>query len=125
MRYHATAAGNVAFTPEEELEANAADAAFLAGSATREAEKTRATAKTARETSVAALTVTTTSGKVFNGCEVSLGRMNNAITIAGIAGLTETQWTLADNSRVTVTLDEMKEAMKLAGLAQSQLWSLS
>ena len=68
------------------------------------------------------ITVVTSTGKVFNGDETSQDRMVRAINIATITGLTETQWKLADNSIVTVTLDELKEALALAGQEMSRIW---
>ena len=71
---------------------------------------------------VATILVTTISGKVFDGDEKSQDRMVRAIQVAAITGLTETQWKLADNSRVMVTLDELKEALALAGQEMSRIW---
>ena len=68
------------------------------------------------------LTVTTTSGKVFNGDEKSQDRMLRAIQIAAITAQTTTKWKLADNQIVDVTLDELKEAIALAGQAMSDIW---
>ena len=68
------------------------------------------------------ITVVTSTGKVFNGDETSQDRMVRAINIATITGLTETQWKLADNSIVMVTLDELKEALALAGQEMSRIW---
>jgi hypothetical protein len=66
--------------------------------------------------------VTTSTGKVFDGDEASQGRMLRAIQIAGIAGETETEWKLADNTTALVTLEELKEALMLAGLEMSRIW---
>ena len=75
-----------------------------------------------REEKVKNIKVTTTSGKVFDGDETSQDRMTRAINIANITGDTETQWKLADNSIVTVTLDELKEALSLSGQEMSRIW---
>ena len=72
--------------------------------------------------SVNNIKVTTTSGKVFDGNETSQDRMVRAINIASISGQTETQWKLADNTIVMVTLDELKEALMLAGQEMSKIW---
>ena len=72
--------------------------------------------------SVNNIKVTTTSGKVFDGNETSQDRMVRAINIASISGQTETQWKLADNTIVMVTLDELKEALTLAGQEMSRIW---
>ena len=79
-------------------------------------------AKSIKVEAILGLVVTTTSGKIFDGDEKSQDRMARAINIATITGLTETQWKLADNSRVMVTLDELKEALALAGQEMSRIW---
>lgn len=68
------------------------------------------------------LTITTTSGKIFDGDETSQDRMVRAIQVAAITGLTETQWKLSNNEIVTVTLEELKEALALAGQEMSRIW---
>ncbi len=68
------------------------------------------------------LVIVITSGKVFDGDEKSQERMLRAINIASITGQTETQWKLADNTIVMVTLDELKEALALAGQEMSRIW---
>lgn len=65
---------------------------------------------------------TTTSGKVFDGDEKSQDRMIRAIRIAEITGETTTMWKLFDNTVVDVTLDELKEAVSLAGKQMSNIW---
>jgi len=59
-------------------------------------------AKIARDLKVSQIKVTTTSGKTFNG--------------------DKTSWILADNTVKTVTHEELKEALHLAGQAQTALW---
>ncbi len=85
----------------------------------------RAEAKVARTAAVAAITVTTSTGKVFDGDERSQERMTRAVMISQLTGLTSTTWTLADNSIATVTLAEMVEALALAGQAQAALWPIA
>ena len=75
-----------------------------------------------RENSVSKIAVTTTFGKTFDGDEKSQDRMLRAINIASITGQIETQWKLADNTIVTVTLEELKEALALAGKEMSRIW---
>ena len=84
--------------------------------------KNSITAKNNKINNVATILVTTISGKVFDGDEKSQDRMVRAIQVAAITGLTETQWKLADNSIVMVTLDELKEALALAGQETSRIW---
>lgn len=85
---------------------------------------TRAQRKQARAEAVAAIKVTTTSGKTFDGDEDSQARMARAVLIAQATGLTETSWTLADNTIATVTLPELTEALALAGQQQAALWPI-
>ena len=62
------------------------------------------------------------NGKVFDGDEVSQGRMLRAVQIASITGDVVTKWKLQDNTVVDVTLDELKEALMLAGKEMSRIW---
>ena len=78
--------------------------------------------KCSSKTSVDNIKVTTSTGKVFDGDEKSQDRMVRAIQIASITGQTTTNWKLADNSIVMVTLEELKEALTLAGQEMSELW---
>lgn len=63
-----------------------------------------------------------TTGNTFDGDETSQDRMVRAIQVAAVSGQTETQWKLADNTIVTLTLDELKEALALAGQKMSRIW---
>ena len=71
---------------------------------------------------VSTITVTTSTGKVFDGDETSQDRMIRAIQIANITGVNTTQWKLADNTIVEVTLAELQEAVTLAGQEMSRIW---
>lgn len=71
-------------------------------------------AKQAKELALASITVTTQSGKVFDGRDMDQQRMVSAIISADVVGLTETYWKLADNSVELITLDELKEALALS-----------
>lgn len=71
-------------------------------------------AKVTKVTALSTLTVTTTSGKVFDGDETARIDMLTAINMAGLVGQTSTMWKLADNSIAEVTLAEMQEALLLA-----------
>jgi hypothetical protein len=86
------------------------------------AEEARAQAKAAREAAVAAIKVTTQSGKEFDGDEVSQGRMARAIIGLQAANAPSITWVLADNTPATVTLAELTEALVLAGQAQAAIW---
>ena len=77
-------------------------------------------AKQVKNLAVSQITVTTTSGKVFDGDEISQNRMGRAVT-ASNAGDT-TQWKLADNTQASVTHEELKEALLLSGEAMTAIW---
>ena len=79
-------------------------------------------AKQVKVNKVSWIKVTTTLGKTFDGDEKSQDRMTRAINIAAIAAQTETQWKLADNTIVEVTVEELKEALALAGQEMSRIW---
>ena len=74
-----------------------------------------------KEKAIREITVDVNS-KAFDGDEISQSRMLRAIQIAAVTGETATQWKLADNSIVDVTLDELKEALMLAGKEMSKIW---
>lgn len=83
-------------------------------------EVARAAFTASRGTAVAAITVTTSAGNVFNGDEDSQNRMARSIV-----ALTDTDtitWVLADNSTIQATKAELQEALKLSGEAQTALW---
>ena len=90
--------------PQELLDAQLAQAL-------KEAE---AEAKATKLQALSQITVTTTSGKVFDGRDIDQQRMVSAIMSASVVGMTETQWKLADNSVELITLDELKEALALS-----------
>lgn len=79
-------------------------------------------AKMQRTEAVARIQVTTTSGKTFDGDETSQTRMARAVVALQAAGQTQTLWVLADNVPTTVSLDELSEALALAGAEQTRLW---
>lgn len=64
--------------------------------------------------------VTTSSGRVFDGDEISQDRMDRAISIMNDTD--EIQWILADNTPVFVTKAELQEAKLLSGLEQLSIW---
>lgn len=75
-----------------------------------------------RQEQVAQIVVTTSTGKVFDGDELSQDRMIRAINIASITGLATTEWKMYDNSIQSVTLAELQEALTLAGQEMSRIW---
>lgn len=79
--------------------------------------------KAQREAAVAAITVTTSQGRTFDGDELSQGRLARAIVaLMDQPPGTTVRWVLADNSAAMVGVDELKEALTLAGLRQTELW---
>lgn len=88
-------------------------------------QQLRAEAKAARTDAVAAITVTTSTGKTFDGDETSQTRMVRAIIGMQAASIGTISWTLANNQSVTVTVAELTEALILAGQQQSAVWSIS
>lgn len=83
----------------------------------------RAQWKLQREQLVAAIIVKTKSGRLFDGDETSQSRMARAIvSLSAQAPKATVRWTLADNSLAYVGADELKEALTMAGLRQSELW---
>ena len=77
-------------------------------------EKQLQEAKQAKLQALASITVTTQSGKVFDGKDLDQQRMVSAIMSADVVGITETYWKLADNSVAMITLVELKEALALS-----------
>lgn len=83
---------------------------------------TREELKAARQAAVDAIKVTVSTGKIFDGDEMSQTRMSRAIIGLQAAGVPTITWTLADNTSVDVTLAELTEALILAGQEQARLW---
>lgn len=87
------------------------------------AELERAAFKADRAVLVRRITVTTESGRCFDGDETSQGRMARAILGLESAGDGATvRWVLHDNTAVDVGAPELREALALAGQAQADLW---
>ena len=82
-------------------------------------------AKAVKQDALESLTVTTSSGKVFYGDPVSRSDLTDAIALAEELGQTSTTWKLAEElngSKIAqVTLEELKEARKLALQAKGQI----
>lgn len=88
-----------------------------------QASQARNTAKAKRAEAVDSIVVTTSTGKVFDGDELSQGRMSRAILVMQALGAPVTTWVLHDNTPTEVTLAELTEALALAGQEQSKLWN--
>ena len=87
---------------------------------TKPPEELLAQAKAARVAEVDAIVVTTPAGNIFDGDEEAQGRM--ARTITALDPGETTLWVLADNKPATVTREELREALRLAGEAQTTIW---
>lgn len=70
---------------------------------------------------LASITVTTQSGKTFDGNETARTDILSALTTGELIGETQTNWKLADNSVALVTKDELLEALALAIQAKGRI----
>lgn len=79
--------------------------------------------KTSRAAAVAAIKVTSSLGRTFDGGEVDTQRMLEPIAVLKEKpeGST-TMWVLADNSVAEVALPEFLEVLELAGREKTRLW---
>ena len=80
-----------------------------------------AIAKRQRDFDVTQITVTTAAGNTFQGNEDAQTRMARAVT--GLNPTETIQWKMADNTMLTITREELKEALVLAGRAQETIWA--
>lgn len=80
--------------------------------------------KSDRQAIVDAITVETSTGKVFDGNEDAQSRMSRAIQAAQIASIPSTTWILANNVPTTVTLSELQEALVLSMQAMGAVWAM-
>lgn len=85
------------------------------------AEQELAKAKSTRAAAVAAITVEV-DGMIFDGDEKAQERMARAVTLADSSEET-TEWVLHDNTVAIVTAEQLRKACKLAGKAQTALWT--
>jgi biopolymer transport protein ExbD len=82
-------------------------------------------AKAERAAAVAAITVTV-DGMVFDGDEVAQERMARTVTAATATGASmddTTVWVLHDNTVATPTIRQLATALRMAGEAQTALWT--
>lgn len=76
--------------------------------------------KASRQLAVDAITVEV-GGRIYDGDETSQNRMARAVAAAD--SLEDiVSWTLADNSTALVSAGDLKEALRLAGLKQTEVW---
>lgn len=78
-------------------------------------------AKAERAEAVASITVEV-DDMVFDGDEKAQERMARAVTLADSPEET-TEWVLHDNTVAIVTAEQLRRACKLAGKAQTALWT--
>jgi hypothetical protein len=76
--------------------------------------------KSQRVAQVAAIVVTTESGKTFDGNEDAQNRMSRAVT--AMENTDTIPWVLADNTVAMVTRSELREALRLAGAEMASIW---
>ena len=88
----------------------------------RLAAESMATAKRERAAAVAAITVEV-DGMVFDGDETAQTRMARAVAAASSDDET-TVWVLHDNTVAQPTVAQLKQALRLAGQAQTNLWTM-
>jgi biopolymer transport protein ExbD len=85
-----------------------------------------AQAKAERAAAVAAITVEV-DGMVFDGDEVAQERMARTVTAATATGASmddTTVWVLHDNTVATPTIRQLATALRMAGEAQTALWTV-
>lgn len=103
----------------------ALDAATIAANQANAAVQARTAAKAARTAAVEAITVTTSSGHIYNGDEVSQTRMARAIIALNAqpqSPVPTITWVLANNTAAVVTAAELTQALALSGAAQAAVW---
>lgn len=83
----------------------------------------RNVAKAERQAATKAILVTTATGNVFQGDELSQTRMSNVLQ-AYAEELPDgtVEWILADNTVATITMAELDEALRLSVDAQNAIW---
>jgi hypothetical protein len=79
-----------------------------------------AQAKALRTAEVAAIIITTASGKTFDGDERSQDRMGT--TLAAMDADDVAVWVLSDNTVAQVSRDELREALRLARTEMAAIW---
>lgn len=105
---------------EQAWEVVALDAEQVAANQAAKAAADLAAAKAARATAVDAITVTTQSGKVFDGNEDAQRRMTSAVT--AMDDTDAIPWVLHDNTVAVVGKTELREALRLSGAAMAAIW---
>jgi hypothetical protein len=104
---------------------DALSAETIAANQAAAATAAREAAKAARTAAVEAIKVTTADGRVWDGDEVSQGRLARAIIALSTGLAPSVTWVLADNSVIQATAAELTEALVLAGQAQAAIWVIA
>lgn len=79
--------------------------------------------KASRAAAVAAIKVTSSLGRTFDGGEVDTQRMLEPVAVLKEKPIGTTWlWVLADNTPVQVALPEFLEVLELAGREKTRLW---
>ncbi len=102
---------------------------YVAIPMTEEEKQAQALAQAKRERAEAVSKITVeVDGKTFDGDETAQTRMGRTIAAAVALGVDLTKekrtWVLADNSVAEVTIAQLAEALRLAGDAQTALWTV-
>jgi hypothetical protein len=111
---------SVPMTTEEQAAIETEWAANDAEKTVNDANQALADEKQARDDEVADLKVTTVAGNEFDANETSQERMTRAVLV--LDDLEETDWKLSDNTWIKASKEELKEALRLAGEAQTAIW---
>lgn len=101
-----------------------ADGQFTKPVITYTDDEIREMKKAKRTTAVESIIVTISTGKAFDGDELSQSRMSRVVTAMTLANVSEGFWTLANNEITAVTLAELQEAIVLSITRMSELWPL-
>lgn len=101
---------------------NPTDSSFYTVTPEPTDEQLLAKAKRDRERAVSEITVTV-DNMVFDGDETSQDRMSRAIV--SLDPLETTLWVLHDNTVAYPTREQLKQALRLAGSAQTDIWVLN
>lgn len=84
------------------------------------AELEKSHLKASRQKEVDELIVTISTGKTFDGDERSQDRMSRTINALNPGEVTT--WVLSNNTPTQVTREELQEALRLSGIAQTNIW---
>lgn len=101
---------------EEPTQPELLDVSILLNPISREQFKMDRTAIVARIT-------VTVDGMIFDGDEISQGRMDRASRVMEKQSIESMPWTLTDNTVVEVTYTQLDTAVFLSGVKQSSVWA--